>query len=596
MTALGVNGKPFMAYNASRYVGQLMSVDSFPRRSFIEDHYCFLPYSSYAPLYALRYIECTLNAMRVAFVTSFGCGYISGIRVLDRLYSGQGLARESLIQYSVPTSSAISWSFVDMPKQKCEGLDWGLPRLADLMVPRVSVQELPEQLAKGRFQVKKVNVALPIWSVSKGLNVEGSRPERAVGPLSDRIKQRWLEDLEDEKDEYSPSCKKKHKRKMKERKREDKELCADTLPVDVELISSPHQIDAAMDRLIRECSMDKCRFPASMDGVVDVHGLEFDIGHPVVGFDTETTALGLNRHILVKKEKEIAVLLKRKKVLGSLMREEKKKENQRLSNKQIEKWKNPKVASLKTAVVQISTYKTVHIFHISKLGHFPQQLADFILDSRIIKVCQGIRDDLESLVHDFPDVFSEAYERLSSRPKLPSHPKKPMGHQGYSFGLLDLQRLSNAADIFPFGLQAMSAGLLGFYMDKTYQTANWDSEVLHPDLIDYAATDAWASREAYFAMYRMSNRANETLDFLQRKHVVRRAELQRRTFLPDGTPVDSRWHPYPNSASAFAFNFERFTSTFKDPPRYLKENNGPMKTILILAATIAQRYRESNVL
>lgn len=65
-------------------------------------------------------------------------------------------------------------------------------------------------------------------------------------------------------------------------------------------------------------------------------------------------------------------------------------------------------------------------------------------------------------------------------------------------GFLDLGDLARAWGIPNHGLRQLAAQLLGVRISKGSQRSNWDRYPLDEKQVEYAATDAWISREIYF--------------------------------------------------------------------------------------------------
>jgi ribonuclease D len=65
---------------------------------------------------------------------------------------------------------------------------------------------------------------------------------------------------------------------------------------------------------------------------------------------------------------------------------------------------------------------------------------------------------------------------------------------------MDLGNLAKNAGIKNHGLRGLAAVLLGFRISKGAQTSNWAKDVLTPQQIQYAATDAWVGRRLYLAL------------------------------------------------------------------------------------------------
>lgn len=67
-------------------------------------------------------------------------------------------------------------------------------------------------------------------------------------------------------------------------------------------------------------------------------------------------------------------------------------------------------------------------------------------------------------------------------------------------GFVDLGNLAKKEGIKNHGLRGLAAVLLGFRISKGAQTSNWAKDILTPQQIQYAATDAWVGRKLYLAL------------------------------------------------------------------------------------------------
>jgi ribonuclease D len=124
------------------------------------------------------------------------------------------------------------------------------------------------------------------------------------------------------------------------------------------------------------------------------------------------------------------------------------------------------------SLLQLASDDDVFIFQLKHLG-LAKPLHDILADPAIIKA--GV-----SLAYD-----------ISELKKL-SHFKEA--------GFMDLGNLAKNAGIKNHGLRGLAAVLLGFRISKGAQTSNWAKDVLTPQQIQYAATDAWVGRRLYLAL------------------------------------------------------------------------------------------------
>jgi ribonuclease D len=66
--------------------------------------------------------------------------------------------------------------------------------------------------------------------------------------------------------------------------------------------------------------------------------------------------------------------------------------------------------------------------------------------------------------------------------------------------ILDLVPIASRVKIAKTGLRNLAGLLLGYRISKQAQVSNWAAPTLTPSQIQYAATDAWISRELFFAL------------------------------------------------------------------------------------------------
>jgi ribonuclease D len=121
------------------------------------------------------------------------------------------------------------------------------------------------------------------------------------------------------------------------------------------------------------------------------------------------------------------------------------------------------------SVLKLATNDEVFIFQLKHLG-LATPLHDILADPAIIKAGVGLNYDISEL-------------------KKMSHFK--------TAGFMDLNNLANNAGIKNQGLRGLAAVLLGFRITKGAQKSNWANDVLTPQQIQYAATDAWVGRRLY---------------------------------------------------------------------------------------------------
>lgn len=127
------------------------------------------------------------------------------------------------------------------------------------------------------------------------------------------------------------------------------------------------------------------------------------------------------------------------------------------------------------SILQLSTAKCTYVIQINVVG-LDNGLSDILSDKAIVKTGVAVRDDILG---------------------LQKHAKfKPSG-------FIDLSNITASAKMQTHGLRNMAANLLGFRISKSAQCSNWAKDKLTPQQVNYAATDAWVSRELYLALDRL---------------------------------------------------------------------------------------------
>ncbi len=121
------------------------------------------------------------------------------------------------------------------------------------------------------------------------------------------------------------------------------------------------------------------------------------------------------------------------------------------------------------AVVQLAAEKTVYLIQLKLIENITPLHA--IWDtSKIVKVGIALSDDVKKL--------------------------KELGNFE-SKGLLDISSITKKFGISNTGLRALVGIFLKKRISKSAQVTNWAKAELTPQQINYAATDAWISRELY---------------------------------------------------------------------------------------------------
>jgi ribonuclease D len=120
-------------------------------------------------------------------------------------------------------------------------------------------------------------------------------------------------------------------------------------------------------------------------------------------------------------------------------------------------------------LVQAATANAVYLFQLSRLEVFPA-LVELLAAPGIVKTGVGLAYDVKQLKLVFPFNIEN---------------------------VLDLGVVARRRDLGQTGVRNLAGMLLGFRIPKGNRTSNWAAPRLSPQQINYAATDAWASRELY---------------------------------------------------------------------------------------------------
>jgi ribonuclease D len=126
----------------------------------------------------------------------------------------------------------------------------------------------------------------------------------------------------------------------------------------------------------------------------------------------------------------------------------------------------------RVALLQLSTQDKAFLFRLNKIP-IPRFLIDIMENPDITKVGVALKDDLCGL-----------------NKIIPFNPG----------GFVDLQQYVKEFGIEDNGLKKLVANILGFRISKRFQTSNWEQDILVPEQLEYAATDAWACRQIYAAL------------------------------------------------------------------------------------------------
>ncbi|MBU1138369.1 MAG: 3'-5' exonuclease domain-containing protein 2 [Proteobacteria bacterium] len=134
------------------------------------------------------------------------------------------------------------------------------------------------------------------------------------------------------------------------------------------------------------------------------------------------------------------------------------------------------------SLLQLASETEVFIFQFKDLG-LAKPLRDILADPTIIKAGVSLDYDIREL-------------KKISRFK--------------AAGFVDLGNLAKRASIKNHGLRGLAAVLLGFRISKGAQTSNWAKDVLTPQQIQYAATDAWVGRKLHQALQQLTMNKDQT--------------------------------------------------------------------------------------
>ncbi|MBG0791273.1 MAG: 3'-5' exonuclease domain-containing protein 2 [Desulfovibrionaceae bacterium] len=124
------------------------------------------------------------------------------------------------------------------------------------------------------------------------------------------------------------------------------------------------------------------------------------------------------------------------------------------------------------SLLQLATARCAYVFQLNVLP-LHQGLCRILANKRVTKTGVAVRDDIIGL---------QRHARF-----------KPSG-------FIDLSDVTAKAGMQTHGLRNMAANLLGFRISKSAQCSNWAKDQLSPQQVNYAATDAWISRELYLAL------------------------------------------------------------------------------------------------
>ncbi len=125
------------------------------------------------------------------------------------------------------------------------------------------------------------------------------------------------------------------------------------------------------------------------------------------------------------------------------------------------------------SLVQLAGTKSVFIFQLKKCG-FEKKLIKILSNPSLIKCGVAVGQDIKDL-------------------------QKMVSFE--SQGFIDLGEVAREKDLKNYGLRNLTALLLKFRISKSSRTTNWSVDNLSIKQMEYAATDAWVSREIYFKLF-----------------------------------------------------------------------------------------------
>ncbi|MBF0124827.1 MAG: 3'-5' exonuclease domain-containing protein 2 [Magnetococcales bacterium] len=124
------------------------------------------------------------------------------------------------------------------------------------------------------------------------------------------------------------------------------------------------------------------------------------------------------------------------------------------------------------ALLQLAGASCVYLFRLAHLQQF-DPLVELLEQEHILKVGIGISQDIQQLQGVFACKAA---------------------------GLVDLGVIAKKSGLPHYGIRSLAAGCFGVRISKRAQCSNWERDELHRYQIEYAATDAWISREIYLIL------------------------------------------------------------------------------------------------
>ena len=133
------------------------------------------------------------------------------------------------------------------------------------------------------------------------------------------------------------------------------------------------------------------------------------------------------------------------------------------------------------SLIQLGGEREVWLFQIHKFENL-DKLWKVLANRHIVKAGVAIADDIKKL-QDL-NAFKPA-------------------------GFVEIADLTQSAGILNTGLRSLAGLLLSFRISKRAQVSNWARSKLTEAQIQYAATDAWVSRELYCHMQKLKKRVRK---------------------------------------------------------------------------------------
>ena len=137
--------------------------------------------------------------------------------------------------------------------------------------------------------------------------------------------------------------------------------------------------------------------------------------------------------------------------------------------------------SFPPSLLQLATADEVFLFQLNRVG-LPGALLRLLGDPAVVKAGVGLDFDLKSL--------------QDLRPFQPR-------------GFVDLARVARQKGIRNNGLRGLAAAVCGIRISKSARTTNWANDLLTPQQIRYAATDAWIGRELFLRLDSLPDRPRD---------------------------------------------------------------------------------------